>query len=265
LPEPYLDGCHAQNGDPSKGTCLYEDLDSSTTIALFGDSHALAWFPAVQRVAEQQGWRLLSLTMSTCSPADIPIWLPSFNRVSTECASWRAHAVDRLVREGPAMVLVAGTRGFATVDASGTVLTGDARTHAWEVGMKRSLNRLVAAAGRVIVIADLPISRGDPPVCLSQHLTSVLECATPVAAAIDSAWLGNERRVADQATADFIDPTFWICPSDPCPVVLGNVLIYRDPGHLTATFSAALSDRLAKAILQDAASRYTREVDSPRD
>ena len=38
-------------------------------------------------------------------------------------------------------------------------------------------------------------------------------------------------------------------------VVLGNVLVYRDAGHLTATFAAAIGGRLESAILADVAGR----------
>jgi hypothetical protein len=263
-PEPYLDHCHTEeDGHPNTGTCLYGNLNSTTTIALFGDSHALAWFPAVERVAEQQGWRLLSLTMSTCSPADIQIWVPDWKRISTECTTWRADAIQRLVNERPAIVLVAGTRGFATADASGNVLTGDARTRAWEAGMQRTLDRLVPAAGRVLLLADTPLSRVDQPVCLSAHPNSVLACATSVADAINQPWLGEEHRAADRAGAGFIDPTPWVCPSSPCPVVLGNFLIYRDAGHLTATFAAALGDRLGTAIVRDIARNRSSPSPSP--
>jgi hypothetical protein len=254
-PASYLDGCHTQtDGHASVGTCLYGNLHSTTTIALFGDSHALAWFPAVERLAEQQGWRLLSLTMSTCSPADIAIWVPNWKRVSTECTDWRTNAIARLVKERPAVLLVAGTRGFATADPTGTVLAGDARTQVWEAGMERTLARLRPAVGRLIYLADVPISRVDPPVCLSAHPDSVLACATPVSDAINPDWLAEERHAADLAGVDYIDPTLWICPSSPCPVVLGNFLVYRDAGHLTATFAAALATRLGTAVLSDLAS-----------
>jgi len=248
-PQPYLDGCHTGwDGKPSVNACLYGNLRSRTTIAIFGDSHALAWFPAVQRVAERQGWRLLNLTMSACPPADVRLWVPSWNRVSSECTSWREQAIRRLARERPAIILVSGTRGFQLADSSGTVLSGVARTMAWEAGMKRTLARLRPVAGRVIVIADTPLSRVDPPVCLAQHPTSVLACSTPVAAAINQSWLEAERRLAGQAGAGFIDPSLWVCPSSPCPVVIGNALIFRNAGHLTATFAATMSRRLEQAM-----------------
>jgi peptidoglycan/LPS O-acetylase OafA/YrhL len=255
-PESYLDGCHAQTEmAPSTAPCTYGNLESTTTIALFGDSHALSWFPAVERLARDRGWQLLSLTMSACSPADMAVWNPDFHRVSTACARWRASAVARLVKERPEIILVTGTRGFQAVDASGRMLSGEARTQAWVAGMKRTLGRLTATAGRVILIADAPLSRVDPPVCLSQHPASLLACTTPVSGAIDDRWLRGERSLAAQAGVGFIDPTRWICPTSPCPVVLGNLLVYRDAGHLTATFAAALWHRLESAIAADFAAR----------
>jgi hypothetical protein len=97
-------------------------------------------------------------------------------------------------------------------------------------------------------MADTPVSHVDPPVCLSQHPGSTLACATPVAQSIDQAWLSEEQRAAAQSGAGLIDPNPWVCPSSPCPVVLGSILIFRDPSHLTATFSAALTNRVDAAI-----------------
>jgi hypothetical protein len=117
--------------------------------------------------------------------------------------------------------------------------------------MHRTLAKLVPAAGEVIMIADTPLSLVDPPVCLSQHPSSVLACATPVKDAINAAWLAEEQRVANLEGVGFIDPTRLVCPSSPCPVVLGNLLVYRDSGHLTATFAAALTDKLYTAVVAD--------------
>jgi len=57
--------------------------------------------------------------------------------------------------------------------------------------------------------------------------------------------------VAAAAGADFIDPSPWICPSEPCPVVIGSYLVFRDNHHLTTAFSTALSRRLLDALPAD--------------
>jgi peptidoglycan/LPS O-acetylase OafA/YrhL len=248
-PLTYHDRCHTeQNLSPSTKPCLYGDLNSNTTIALFGDSHALSWFPALNIVAKKNGWKLLSLTMSACSPADIPGWNPSNNSVMKNCAIWRADSLRRIALAKPIITVVAGTRGFATIDSKGRVLAGEAKSAAWRSGMNRTVRLLKIASSHVIYIGDSPASRVDPPVCLSAHPKNALDCATPVANAIQNDWLSQETAMTMDEGISFIAPDLWICPTSPCPVILGNLLIYMDGGHLTATFSAALSSHLRKAI-----------------
>jgi len=249
-PVTFRDGCNVpEGGTASRGTCLYGDVGSATTIALFGDSHAAFWFPALEGLAEREGWRLLNLTMSSCTPADLSVYNSIYKRIYTECPAWRDAAIARLVSTRPAVIVVAGTHGISPVDASGNLFTGDALVEAWEAGMARTLERLIPAAGRVILLADTPTSQFDPPVCLSQHPTSVLACATPLDKAIDLPWLAAERAVVAQTGVGFIDPTYWVCPTSPCPAVIGGLLIYQNAGHLTATYAAALTDRLGAAVL----------------
>ena len=249
-PVTFPDGCNVSEGErTSRGSCLYGDLASPTTIALFGDSHAAFWFPALEAFALRQHWRLLNLTMSSCTPADLSVYNSIFQRIYTECPAWRQQAIARLIATRPAVIVVAGTHGITPVDASGNLLHGDALTLAWEAGMERTIDRLQPAAGRVILLADTPTSDVDPPTCLSAHPTSILACATPVAQAVDLPWLAAERDVVAATGAGFIDPTWWVCPTSPCPAVIGYLLVYQNAGHLTTAFAAALSGRLGAAIL----------------
>jgi hypothetical protein len=39
-----------------------------------------------------------------------------------------------------------------------------------------------------------------------------------------------------------------ICPTERCPAVIGNVLIYRQGSHLTDTYVRSMTPRLAKAL-----------------
>jgi len=252
MPLPYRDGCH---GAPANsGRCFYGNLRSRTTIALFGDSHALAWFPALLDVARDRGWRLLSLTRSACGPAQIIPYNPHLATVIPGCQGWRSAAIDRLVRLRPDVILVSGTRGFATIDARGRLLDGRAKTNAWIRGMRRTLTRLARSTSRVILLADTPVSGlANPASCLARHRTTHRSCATPVKRAINYTWLNTEYAVAKATRVAFLDPERWVCPTSPCPEVVGGHLVHRNGGHLALRFAAAQAGRFERAILKELA------------
>ena len=247
-PITYSDRCHTQmNLRASTMPCIYGDTASTVEVVLFGDSHALAWFPAMNQVAKENHWKLLSLTMSACSAADIPAYNPSTATLMENCPIWRKQSIQRIIAEKPFMVLVASTGGFAT-QVNGVVVKGTNRTSVFTAGMNRTITQLKSSGANVLLMSDTPALAQDPLVCLSAHPNSTLACATPVAQAISTDWIAVETQIAAVNSIALIKPQMWICPTDPCPVVIGNILTYFDPGHMTATFSQALAGKLKRAL-----------------
>jgi len=247
-PISYADRCHTQmNLKASTKPCIYGDTTSNTTVVLFGDSHALEWFPALNQVAKENKWKLLSLTMSACSPADIPAYNPSTESLMENCPIWRVASIKRIIAAHPYMVLIASTRGFET-EANGVVVNGTQRTAVFEAGMNKTISQLKGSGARVLMMSDTPVVAQDPLVCLSAHPQSTLACATPVAKAISNDWIAIETQIASQNSIQLIKPQMWVCPTDPCPVVIGNILTYFDAGHMTATFAQALAGELKTTI-----------------
>lgn len=245
MPKPYKDRCHVQqNLTASTSSCLYGNLSSKTTIVLFGDSHALSWFPAIEKLAIAKKWRLLSLTMSSCWPASIPAWNSTTNSLMSNCSIWRQGALAQIAKVKPYITFVTGTRGFSTIDSQGSVLTGDDKTNLWKSGMAQTLNSIKKASRNTIFISDTPISTSIIPDCLMTSPDSYENCATPVSSAIDSSWLTVERDLANSVKVEWVNPTEWICNTDPCSPISDDVLIYRDSGHLTATFAVQLEKPL---------------------
>jgi hypothetical protein len=68
----------------------------------------------------------------------------------------------------------------------------------------------------------------------------------PLAASVRDADISEEA--ASTAGTDVVDPTRWLCWENQCPVVIGDVLPYRDRGHLTTVYSRELSDELIAAM-----------------
>lgn len=249
MPAPYYDGCHVTSGGTiSSKACLYGNLASHTTIAIYGDSHALAWFPAVLRMAEEHQWRVLNVTMSACSPADI-VQVTNTGAVMTACTAFRKAAIAKLAKYHPTVILVTGTRGFRAIDAAGHVLTGTARTSAWTAGMERTLDKLIPIAGRVAMIADTPNSRFPDTIgCTRLHPASILACSTSVTLAVSYSWLNTEYHVALTQHVAFIDAERWVCRSSPCPLVVGSLVTHRNAGHMTLRFAKSLWSRMDGAV-----------------
>lgn len=249
-PISYLDGCHTQmNLQPSTKPCVYGDTVARKTVVLFGDSHALAWFPAINEVSKENHWKLISLTMSACTPATMNAYNPNTASMMRNCPIWRDATIKRIIALHPYMVLMASARGFATI-SHGVVAKGNTRTAIFIEGMNSTISQLKISGARVIMISDTPAMAQEPLVCLSAHPKSTLACATPVARAISDKWIAVETQVASNNLIPLIKPQMWVCPTDPCPVVIGKLLTYFDTGHMTATFSQALAGRLKTAINQ---------------
>jgi len=248
-PTPYKDRCHVQqNLIASNNPCVYGDLNSKTTIVLFGDSHALSWFPAIERLALAKHWKLLSLTMSSCWPADIPAYNPKTKTTMDNCGLWRKNTLDQILNINPSWIFVTGTKGFATTNQSGDLAVEPDRTTIWQAGMTRTLQSLKAASSRVIYIGDTPNSIFDVPTCLAANLKNYANCATPFWNAADTDWTLIESAVARNVGVTFIDPTFWVCKSDPCSPLDANRQIYIDATHLSTTFSVTLERPLWAAV-----------------
>ena len=248
-PKPYTDRCHVQqNLIASQSPCVYGDTTSSTTIVLFGDSHALSWFPAIERLANAKHWKLFSFTMSSCWPADIPAFNPKTKLLMENCGIWRKNTINQIISLKPSWIFVSGTKGFATINLQGLMVDEPERTNIWKAGMKSTLQKLHEASSNVIFIGDTPISIFDVPTCLSMNLKNYANCATPFWNAVDTDWTLVEQSVARDAGVIYVDPTFWVCKTDPCSPLDANRQIYIDSSHLSATFAVTLERPLWAAV-----------------
>ena len=248
LPPIYSDGCHLTYIEVTPGLCAFGDTSSATTVVLYGDSHAAQWFPALARAATKHHWRLLSFTKSACTPADIQVWDPSLNREYAECDSWRSNVLQRIASEHPALVVVSMSRGYTLAINGHSAPLAEHRS-SMQAALTRALRSLSSISGSVALIEETPHSSFDPPVCLSAHLADARACTTPLAKALDVPFRDLEiRAVQNAAGVALVDGTAWVCSSDPCPVIVGHVLVYRDSHHMTETFNAALADYLVAAL-----------------
>src|SRR5690606_6988761 len=94
IPAVYSDGCHLTVPETQVQDCAYGDRNSQTVVALFGDSHAAQWFPALEKLAAEEGFRLESYTKSSCPSVDVDIYVDAI--LYDECETWRNSVIDHL-------------------------------------------------------------------------------------------------------------------------------------------------------------------------
>jgi hypothetical protein len=233
---------HTSGGGCSvtSAACTYGDVTSTKLVVLFGDSHAWMWLPAVNPVMVQLGYRLQLLWRPGCPASD-------FDFAPSSCVTWRTNILKVIQKEHPALVLVA--ERTTHVFSIGTTLV---TANQWVAGLEKTIRLLQSATTRVVVIGDTPAfaNAALPAACLSVHPTNVQLCSTPLMNK-DPSWLahsGAEKTAVIATRAGYINPVQWLCDAKTCSPIVGNMVVYWDWSHLTATYSSYLSHVMGTRI-----------------
>jgi hypothetical protein len=234
------DGCLAFERVVEPPKCVYGVKNGTFTVALVGDSHAAHWFPALERLAKHEGWGVVTFVKVACPFIDMRVRNVALKREYRECAAFNEATIRRLADLKPDLTLVSVSR-ISTRPVNASEDTVSAKGQA--VG--RMLGRL---PGRVLLIVDTPYAGQDVPGCLSAHKRDIDACAIPHKTAFTDHLGGVEKVAAEASGAGLVDLTSRICVEDPCPVVVNGMIVFRDAGHLTATFSRSLAPGLLAAI-----------------
>ena len=244
----YYDGCLVGIEGTNSNKCLYGDPEGKRTLILFGDSHAMQYFPALDELAEKRRWRLITLTKAECTPGEVQIRSMVADREYSQCDTWREDALQRIEAGDPrtAIVVMSGDTAYTPYGSDGEELAGAAGAAAMEAGYVASLRRIHRAGLRTVVIKDTPVSASDVPGCVSEDLDHLDSCAFVRVRDRTKEFDSRAARAAPETS--LIDVTPEICPSGLCRAVIGNALVYRDKSHLTATFARTLAPGIERGL-----------------
>lgn len=243
----YADGCHVTSGSQAFRHCVYGDANSQHTVALFGDSHANQWLPALIVAAKAMRWKIVSLTRSGCPSADVTPYSKDQGGPATWCNDYRKRAARWIKIHPPELVILSNIRQGRLYDRNGQPLPASRWHQAYAAGLGRTLDALPPTS-RAIVLGDTPYPAIDVPTCLRAHPDSIAACERPRAQATYPDNTALEARVAHAHGAFFADPTPQTCPYDPCAVIAGRTLMWYDHSHLSATFSRTLAPTIRRII-----------------
>ena len=220
----YADKCHVSHGQSFSPQCLYGDKGSKKSLVLFGDSHAAQWFPALDIFAKTNGYQLFSFTKSACPAANVE--LPDKGGFKdAECKKWRQSILQRIKEISPAAVIMSGFQHFSP---PGNVTNSELW---WKRGLSSLHSELQNVDSRLIYIGDTPVPMVNVPECLATQ--NSLECTKVIES--------SEWKTSDFL---FINPTSWLCKNT-CPVVIGNIVVYRDRSHISVDMALRLTEELS--------------------
>jgi len=232
------DGCLAFERVAAPPNCVYGVKGATITIALVGDSHASHWFPAIEAIALERGWRLLTFVKVSCSFTTLAQRNLALKRDYRECTAFNEATVARITEVKPALTIVVNRRTFRPIADGITPASAGA-----------AFGEMVARLpGATAILVDTPDPGRDVPACLSKHPSDIRACLFTQDDA-DNREIGVAERVAaDVSGAQLIDLTSSVCATWPCSPISGSLLIYRDEDHMTKTFSRSLAAPLSVEI-----------------
>jgi peptidoglycan/LPS O-acetylase OafA/YrhL len=236
VPEAYPDGCQQSQLDSDPLSCEYGDKNGELTVAIVGDSKILQWLPAFDAIAADSGWRLVTYTKSACPFASALVEVDG--RPYETCTEWNANVMRELINDPPDAVFTSQGRRDA-LSAEGSRSTDDA--DALVDGLRASWSKLNEAGIDVVVFQDTPSPGMQVYECVSENLEDLTACTYPRSDGVRRSAGDILRTAAEEMPGVvLVDLNDAICPTLQCSPVIGNVLVYRQGSHLTATYVETL-------------------------
>jgi len=234
-----INACQAQQRDTVTAMCEFGETENpKATVAIVGDSHAAMFSRPIITVAEERNWRVVTYLHSAC-----PFSADRRNGDTPEveaCATANVQARAEVLELAPQLVVTAFQESYVLAPRG-------SEEHAGAEGLAEVWNELADQGSQVVVLRDTPHARDDIIECVTENYTDPTQCDQPRADAVGGRdTVPAALELAPRVTsAEFLD---YFCDEATCPAVIGNVLVYRDPNHVTGTYMEQLTDRLREVL-----------------
>lgn len=241
VPESTSDGCISDFDNVSIINCAYGDVSATKTIALAGGSHAEHWITALDALGKQHHFKVVTYLKMGCplTTEKMPLVMGD-NRPYPKCRQWNDLVMAKLIADHPDFVFTTSTRPW-------NIKPGDVMPGTY-IGIWQTLsdNRIP-----ILAMRDTPwmVRNGQPFLpadCLAKGGNAV------------SCGIRRSQVLADRnQTLDFVarfpllrvlDLSDAVCGPDICRAVEGNVLVYHDAHHLSATYMRTMIPELGRQL-----------------
>lgn len=240
-PQDVAEGnCQQTTNSPEVKTCQWHSADpTDLRFAVVGDSHATQWLPAIRAVADRYGASVTTYLKSNCP-------FTSAHTVaqgsSGSCDIWNASVAQQLSTHAYSIVFTSGSSNTRYVAGGSQSAQEEA-----VAGLLASWSK-VAPASMIVAIADTPRPEAaglqDPPSCVLEKGPDSCNFGRSASLRFDP----QKTAATSAPRVSLIDMSDSICEEKSCESVVGNVLVYRDSSHLTATYSSSLWPTLERKL-----------------
>jgi len=228
-------------------TCTFGDPKGKFDVALFGNSHAAQWLPAVIDVAKARHWKVTTYIVSSCVPVELEADWDRGNEAAKDCLRWTNQAIAKIKAERPNLIVFTNR---TSNPAKGEDSLRDSNDE-WEAAYRKTLIRLSATKRPIAVIQDTPASIWSdiksPPECIAARKDPD-DCSGP-----RSKWVPDDPAVAAAESLygrriNVVDLNDYLCTLNTCYSIVGGVIAYADGSHMTATFNRTLAPYLDEEL-----------------
>lgn len=237
----YMADCHfPSNGalDALKPAACWSRPSQQPAVALWGDSHALAWQPFAHELAEQMDASLAGATMNGCLPSSGLAYTGEPPRQEF-CAKLNELTI-RWVNSGTIDTLVIGLR-WPMLKPETTQPPAILVTRL--DGLDQALERLERVP-RIILMGPVPKLGFPAPACITLGWESRCEVLRKeFEAATALTWRELRKLAAKHPNLQLIDPTGYFCGDRRCPVMRDGYALYWDDNHIASTAARAFARR----------------------
>jgi hypothetical protein len=204
---------------------------------LVGDSHADQWITARSIQAKAAHWKIIEFAKAACSIANLQLFNADLKREYRECDQWRASANAQIRQLSPALIIASQSD-----NVPGTSMPDSA----WAQATTTALKALSTSATRVVYLQDSDDTPQDALACLQTHVSDAQKCTYQR----DKVFTYPERgptlqRAIAKTDFEYLPTTDFFCTAAWCPPVVQNMVVHRDPGHITDTYARWLSPMFA--------------------
>lgn len=241
-------GCDARQGSSAVKRCTFGPTGTGRRVVLMGDSHAMMMADPIARVARSDRFRLVTMLKGGCIPV-----LGTMNKGQyeldrgTSCRTWRQKAIDAINAYPPDLLVITASESYKLVFSDGRVMAKYRRPAAWQAGMERFIDR-ISPRTTVLVLGDVPQNWEHPVRCLRQHRNDMSRCTSRLQPLVKRDVERGLRSAVAAKGQEFASLYYKVCSYDPCPLVQGKTLMWRDKSHLSGTYARKLTPSVRKML-----------------